>query len=159
MNHSYSQNAPFDKWKQYKYLALSWTSKVKDIFSIRNFHQSKTIKSWSGSGVIDATLGVLGRRDAEEVEAEGTKTRAERNEKGSSHPPQPQAWPYPLLNKEGSAICDWFLELFSERRVLPCQDSTPSPNFWEVSGPEKGLKESGIILVHSSSLLNWNKSC
>ncbi len=30
--------------------------------------------------------------------------------------PQPQASSHPLLNKEGSAICDWFLELFSERR-------------------------------------------
>jgi hypothetical protein len=32
---------------------------------------------------IGATLGVSGRREAKEVEVEGTKTRAERNEKGS----------------------------------------------------------------------------
>jgi hypothetical protein len=30
----------------------------------------------------------------------------------------------PLFEQEGSAICDWFYELISERRVLPCQDST-----------------------------------
>jgi hypothetical protein len=30
------------------------------------------------------------------------------------------------LNKEGSAICDWFLKLFSQRRVSPCQASTIS---------------------------------
>ncbi len=34
-----------------------------------------------------ATLGVSGCRDAEEVEAEGTKTSAEKDEKGSPHPP------------------------------------------------------------------------
>jgi hypothetical protein len=59
-----------------------------------------------------------GDPDTKEVEVEGTKTRAERNEKGS---PQPQASSDPLLNKEGSAICDWFLKLFSH-----CQDSTIS---------------------------------
>ena len=33
------------------------------------------------------TLGVSGRQDAEEVEVEGTKIRAESNEKGSpTHP-------------------------------------------------------------------------
>jgi hypothetical protein len=52
--------------------------------------------NWSGSGVIGATLGVSGRWDAEEVEVEGTKTRAERNEKGSPHPPQQQASSHPL---------------------------------------------------------------
>ncbi len=72
---------------------------------------------------MSATIGVSGCRDAEEVEAEGTKTREEKDEKGSPHPPQSQASSYHLLNKEGSAICDWFLELFSERRVSPCQDS------------------------------------
>ncbi len=61
---------------------------------------------------------MLGCRDAEEVEVEGTKARAERNEKGSPTHSQPQASSNPLLNKDGSAICDWFLEL------LPCQDST-----------------------------------
>ncbi len=69
-------------------------------------------------------MQLWGCRDAEEVEVEGTKTRAERNEKGSPHPPQPQASSHPLLNKEVSAICDQFLLLFSERRVSPCQDST-----------------------------------
>ncbi len=46
------------------------------------------------------------------------------NKKGSPTHPQPQASSHPLLNKEGSVNCDWFLELFSERRVSPCQDST-----------------------------------
>ncbi len=53
------------------------------LLSVELLHQSKTIKSWSRSGVIGGTLGVSGRRDAEEVEGEGTKTRAERNDKGS----------------------------------------------------------------------------
>jgi hypothetical protein len=44
----------------------------RTIFSIRQSHQSKTIKYWSRSRVIGATLGVLGRRDAEEVEVEGS---------------------------------------------------------------------------------------
>ncbi len=49
------------------------------LLSIELLDQSKTIKSWSGSGVTGATLGTTGRHDAEEVEAEGTKTKAKRN--------------------------------------------------------------------------------
>ncbi len=70
------------KWKQGTDLALLGVQR-EFIFSDWHLHQSKTIKSWSGSGVIGAILGVSGRWDAKEVEAEGTKTKAERNEKGS----------------------------------------------------------------------------
>ncbi len=83
LNRSYSQNALFDKMKtRHRFSALLGVRRGS-IFSIRQSHQSKTIKSWSGTGVIGAILGVSGHRDAKEVEAEGTKTRAERNEKGS----------------------------------------------------------------------------
>ncbi len=51
-----------------------------------------------------------GCQDAEEVEVEGMKRVPPTD-------PQPQASSHPLLNKEGSTLCDWFLELFSERIV------------------------------------------
>ncbi len=58
--------------------------------------------------------GVSGRRDAKEVEADGTKTRAERNEKDSPTHPNHRALSHPLLNKVGSSICDQFPELLLE---------------------------------------------
>jgi hypothetical protein len=73
---------------------------------------------------VDVALGVSGRQEAKEVEVEKLKKLAERNEKGSPTHPNHRALSHPLLAKEGSAICDQFLELFSERRVSPCQDST-----------------------------------
>jgi hypothetical protein len=88
------------------------------IFFVRHSHCSKTIRSRSGFRFMSAILGVSGRRDTKEVEVEGTKTRAQRNEKGSPTHPQPQASSHPLLNKEGSAICHWFLELFSQRSFV-----------------------------------------
>ncbi len=69
VNCSHSQNAPFIKWKQDTDLALSWGCKERPIISIWHSHQSKTIKSWSGSGVMGATFWVsrrwrgLGRRN------------------------------------------------------------------------------------------------
>ncbi len=45
--------------------------------SAEKCHFTPCIAIFSGSGYIGLTLGVSGRQDAEEVEAEGTKTRAE----------------------------------------------------------------------------------
>ncbi len=53
----------------------------------------------------------------EEDEAGGTKTRSERIKRVPLHTPQSQASSSPLFEQEGSAICDRFYELISERRV------------------------------------------
>jgi hypothetical protein len=65
-----------------------------------------------------------GRRVSEEDEAGGTLTRLERIKRVPLPTPQSQASSSPLFEQEGSAICDQFYELISERRVSPCQDST-----------------------------------
>ncbi len=130
VNHSYSQNAPFDKWKQDTDLALSWGCKESYIFqpAFTSIKDHK-ILVWIGSNRCNfRDVGTSGRRRGWGRRIE-IKQWAKRNEKGSPHPPQPQASSNPLLNKEGSAICDWFLELFSERRVSPCQDSTTCIHF------------------------------
>jgi hypothetical protein len=67
---------------------------------------------------------VIGRRNEAKDEAGGTKIKSGKDKKGSPTHPQPQASSIPLFEQEGSAICDWFCELFSKRRVSPCQDST-----------------------------------
>ncbi len=109
------------KWKQDTDLALSWGAKRESIFhpafpSIKN-HK---ILVWIGSN----------RRDFRDV---GTPKRLRQKEQkqrqnGIKKVPPTRLNHRPrhilFLNKEGSAICDWFLELFSERRVFPCQDST-----------------------------------
>ncbi len=124
VNRSYSQNAPFDTKKtRHRFSPLGGYNEIVN-------HQSRHRLSWNALNLgLDPELwaqflGVSGCWGAKEVEVEGTKTRAKRNEKGSPTHPQPQASSHPILNKEGSAICDWFLVPFSERRVSPCQDST-----------------------------------
>ncbi len=75
VNHSYSHNAPFDRMKTRHKFALLRLWSESFIFSKKsNQHQSKIIRSGSGSFLVDAGLIVTGRRDADEVEAVGAKT-------------------------------------------------------------------------------------
>ncbi len=67
---------------------------------------------------------MLGRRVEDVDEAEGTKIDQERIKRVPLPTPQSQASSIPLFEQEGSAICDWFCELFSKGRVSPRQDST-----------------------------------
>ncbi len=72
---------------------------------------------------------MLGCRVDEENEAGETKTRSERIKRVPIPTPQSQSSSSPLFEQKGSAICDWFYELISERRVSPCQDSTEMLKF------------------------------
>ncbi len=90
VNHSYSQNAPFDKMKtRHRFNPFLG---VQRGFIHKFRHQfSRNALNLGLDPELGAILGVSGRRGTKKVEVEETKTRAERNEKGSPYPPQPQA--------------------------------------------------------------------
>ncbi len=112
VKHSYSQNIPFDTMKtRHRFCPHGGVKRVYWFFWHR--HQLKTIRSWSGSGVMGAVTGMSGRRDAKDVEVEGTKTMNRRNKKGSPTTLITEPHHILFLNKEGSAICDRFPKLFS----------------------------------------------
>ncbi len=106
----------------------------------RSLVKNHDILVWSGLvwgvGVVSGWRDV---RTLKRLRQKELKQWTERNKRVPPPIPNHRASSRFLLNKEGSAICDWFPKLFSQRRVSLRQDSTGIMNECNSQTDAKGL--------------------